>query len=151
VRKTKRVLKGKFASSVFHSCNAKTANDANMRHRSAMCLSVQCYSLWLVFRRSVFHYIKKSLQTAICNVREMYVKASRQHSKAYSKAWNAESADSHVTHNCTHTKRLNRVKNFLFLKEFPENVKGKAIKLQALTDPEGSRRLRLPNFKTIGT
>jgi hypothetical protein len=26
--------------------------------------------------------------------------------------------------------------------------KGKAIPLQALTDPEGSRRLRLPDFKT---
>jgi hypothetical protein len=29
--------------------------------------------------------------------------------------------------------------------------KGKAIPLQALTGPEGSRRLRLPEFKTIGT
>jgi hypothetical protein len=29
--------------------------------------------------------------------------------------------------------------------------KGKAIPLQALTDPEGSRRLRLSDFKTIGT
>jgi hypothetical protein len=29
--------------------------------------------------------------------------------------------------------------------------RGKAIPLQALTDPEGSRRLRLPDFKTIGT
>jgi hypothetical protein len=29
--------------------------------------------------------------------------------------------------------------------------KGKAIPLQALTGPEGSRRLRLPDFKTIGT
>ena len=29
--------------------------------------------------------------------------------------------------------------------------KGKAIPLQAWTDPEGSRRLRLPDFKTIGT
>jgi hypothetical protein len=28
---------------------------------------------------------------------------------------------------------------------------GKAILLQALTGPEGSRRLRLPDFKTIGT
>jgi hypothetical protein len=35
--KTKRVLKGKFASSFFHSCNAKNANDANLRHRSTMC------------------------------------------------------------------------------------------------------------------
>jgi hypothetical protein len=30
-------------------------------------------------------------------------------------------------------------------------VKGKAIPLQALTGPEGSRRLRLPDFETIGT
>jgi hypothetical protein len=29
--------------------------------------------------------------------------------------------------------------------------KGKAIPLQALTGPEDSRRLRLPDFKTIGT
>jgi len=30
-------------------------------------------------------------------------------------------------------------------------VKGKSIPLQAWTGPEGSRRLRLPDFKTIGT
>ena len=29
--------------------------------------------------------------------------------------------------------------------------KGKAIPLEAWTDPEGSRRLKLPNFMTIGT
>jgi len=29
--------------------------------------------------------------------------------------------------------------------------KGKAILLQARTGPEGSRRLRLPDFKTLGT
>jgi hypothetical protein len=29
--------------------------------------------------------------------------------------------------------------------------KGKAIPLQAWTSPDGSRRLRLPDFKTIGT
>jgi len=29
--------------------------------------------------------------------------------------------------------------------------KGKAIPLQVWTDPEGSRRLRLPDFKTIST
>jgi len=29
--------------------------------------------------------------------------------------------------------------------------KGKAIPLQAWTGPEGSTRLRLPDFKTIGT
>jgi hypothetical protein len=31
------------------------------------------------------------------------------------------------------------------------NGKGKAIPLQAWTGPEGSRRLKLPDFKTIGT
>jgi len=30
-------------------------------------------------------------------------------------------------------------------------VKGKAIPLQAWTGPMGPRRLRLPDFKTIGT
>jgi hypothetical protein len=32
-----------------------------------------------------------------------------------------------------------------------ERVTAKAIPLQALTGPEGSRRLRLPDFKKIGT
>jgi hypothetical protein len=32
-----------------------------------------------------------------------------------------------------------------------ELVKGKSIPLQASTGPEGSRRLRLPDFKTIDT
>jgi hypothetical protein len=30
-------------------------------------------------------------------------------------------------------------------------LKGKAIPLQASTGPEGFRRFRLPDFKTIGT
>jgi len=30
-------------------------------------------------------------------------------------------------------------------------LKGKAVPLQAWTGPEGSRRLRLPDFKAIGT
>jgi hypothetical protein len=32
-----------------------------------------------------------------------------------------------------------------------KSVKVKAIPLQAWTGPEGSRRLKLPDFKTIGT
>jgi hypothetical protein len=32
-----------------------------------------------------------------------------------------------------------------------EQIKSKAIPLQALTGPEGSRSLRLTDFKTIGT
>jgi hypothetical protein len=42
-----------------------------------------------------------------------------------------------------------RVRNILPL---PKIIgKGKANPLQAWTDPEGSRRLRLPDFMTIGT
>jgi hypothetical protein len=37
------------------------------------------------------------------------------------------------------------------LKFYQNKVKGKAIPLEAWTGPEGSRRLRLPDFKTIGT
>jgi len=32
-----------------------------------------------------------------------------------------------------------------------EVIKGKSIPLQAWTGPEGSRRLRLPDFNTVGT
>jgi len=32
-----------------------------------------------------------------------------------------------------------------------KGLKGKAIPLQAWTGPEGSRKLRLPDFKIIGT
>ena len=35
--------------------------------------------------------------------------------------------------------------------KFHNDGKGKVITLQAWTGPEGSRRLRLPDFKTIGT
>jgi len=40
-------------------------------------------------------------------------------------------------------------KIFIYLK--PLKGKGKAIPLQAWTGPKGSRRLRLPDFKTIST
>jgi hypothetical protein len=39
----------------------------------------------------------------------------------------------------------------LFVRDPVEVRKAKAIPLQAWTDPEGSRRLRLSDFKTIGT
>jgi hypothetical protein len=49
--------------------------------------------------------------------------------------------------------------NVMFLRTLPvllkylkcKKGKGKAIPSQALTGPEGSRKLRLPDFKTIGT
>jgi len=36
-------------------------------------------------------------------------------------------------------------------KNTAKSGKGKAIPLQACTDPEGSRRLRRPDFKIFGT
>jgi hypothetical protein len=41
--------------------------------------------------------------------------------------------------------------NFLYKAAKCVHYKVKAIPLQAWTGPEGSRRLRLPYFKTIGT
>jgi hypothetical protein len=51
---------------------------------------------------------------------------------------------------------LLKIRRVHFPKNYTNNVskgngKGKAIPLQALTGPEGSRRLRLPNIKTVGT
>jgi hypothetical protein len=41
--------------------------------------------------------------------------------------------------------------NILMSRMRKAQVKGKAIPLQAWTGPKGSRRLRFPDFKTIGT
>jgi len=41
--------------------------------------------------------------------------------------------------------------NAISMKTDREKEKGKAIPSQAWTRPEGSRRLRLPDFKTNGT
>jgi hypothetical protein len=38
-----------------------------------------------------------------------------------------------------------------FRMKYITKVKGEAIPLQTLAGPEGSRRLRLPDFKTVGT
>jgi len=46
---------------------------------------------------------------------------------------------------------LTRIKGTLYKGYIIYRVKGKAIPLQAWTDPKGSRRLRLPDFKTIRT
>jgi hypothetical protein len=48
--------------------------------------------------------------------------------------------------------RTNRESRELY-NDLDTTAKGKckAIPLQALTGPEGSRRLRLPDFKTVGT
>ena len=44
-----------------------------------------------------------------------------------------------------------RIQQFISYLVYRYKGKGKAIPLQAWTGPEGSRRLRLPDFKTIGT
>jgi hypothetical protein len=45
-----------------------------------------------------------------------------------------------------------RAQSFMFMMMIIDiSVKGKPIPLQAWTGPEGSRRLRLPDFKTVGT
>jgi hypothetical protein len=41
--------------------------------------------------------------------------------------------------------------NFPLIKNFDIKGKGKANPLQARTGPEGFRRLKLPDFKTIST
>jgi hypothetical protein len=43
--------------------------------------------------------------------------------------------------------RLEKLKFFMY----EGKGKGKTIPLQAWTGPKGSRRLRLPDFKTVGT
>jgi hypothetical protein len=45
---------------------------------------------------------------------------------------------------------LNHVKLKVLDKSWYVKFKGKAIPFQAWAGPEGSRRLRLPDFKTIG-
>jgi len=44
-----------------------------------------------------------------------------------------------------------RLKGVVRIKHRRIGGKGKAIPLQAWNGPEGSRKLRLPDFKTIGT
>jgi hypothetical protein len=52
-----------------------------------------------------------------------------------------------------HGLRRSRPVNTLVLFWLTENIKGKgkAIPVQVWTDPVGSRRLRFPDFQTIGT
>jgi hypothetical protein len=41
--------------------------------------------------------------------------------------------------------------DFILFLSFIEEIKGKAIPLHAETGPEGSKRLRFPDFETVGT
>jgi hypothetical protein len=43
------------------------------------------------------------------------------------------------------------INHYLVICATQQNIKGKEIPLQAWTGPDGSRRLRLPDFKTTGT
>ena len=51
---------------------------------------------------------------------------------------------------CTHTQEFRGGTSQRGLTQITK-IKDKTIPLQAWTGPEGSRRLRLPDFKTIGT
>jgi hypothetical protein len=46
---------------------------------------------------------------------------------------------------------VNLIAFYLYAYDSKYFVKSEAIPLQAWTGPEGSRRVRLPDFKTIGT
>ena len=52
-----------------------------------------------------------------------------------------------VSHNFTTAVPTHLKKLIAIIKK----LKGKVIPLQAWTGPDGSRRLRLPDFKTVGT
>jgi hypothetical protein len=47
-------------------------------------------------------------------------------------------------------KQINTI-IIIYTSNYIQKGKGKAIPLQAWAGPEGSRSLRLPDFKTIGT
>jgi hypothetical protein len=49
------------------------------------------------------------------------------------------------------TSQNNAFLKLIFVNKYRSKSKGKAIPLQPLTDPEGSRRLKFPDFNTIGT
>jgi len=51
----------------------------------------------------------------------------------------------------TEMARIVLFRKSVFVCFYNDKDKGKAIPLQVWTSPEGSRRLRLPDFKTIGT
>jgi len=64
-------------------------------------------------------------------------------------AWSIFKTAQHSTHHTPYT--FLETTNWLTLGYHRCKGKGKAIILQAWTSPEGFRRLRLPDFKTIGT
>jgi len=48
-------------------------------------------------------------------------------------------------------EHIQKLKTISYKSPLSTLKKGKAIPLQAWTGPEGSRRLRFPDFKTFGT
>jgi hypothetical protein len=52
---------------------------------------------------------------------------------------------------CVHRIKGTVKHNWFVSISYKDNDKAKAIPLHALSGPEGSSRLRLPDFKTIGT
>ena len=62
-------------------------------------------------------------------------------------------SDTEISHTVTEADKLELmlIIYYLYQQMHIHIYKGKAVPLQAWTGPEGSRRLRLPDFKTIGT
>ena len=56
-----------------------------------------------------------------------------------------------LEHDCCVSQVLSVVYPQVIIRMCKCLLKGKAILVQAWTDPEGSRRLRLPDFKTFST
>ena len=95
-----------------------------------------CILLLLILGNWKWHSLITNIQLrSVIQFIPSYVKMWQMAKKL--KLWKTRTDVHHVTdHSCI---------NFLC------KVKGKAIPLQAWTGPEGSRDLRLPDFKTIGT
>ena len=60
--------------------------------------------------------------------------------------YSKQHSDNNVHNTHTHTLTHTHTHTYIYI-----YMKGKAIPLQIWTGPEGSKRLRLPDFKTIGT
>jgi hypothetical protein len=73
----------------------------------------------------------------------MYIPRDSEFGPALAKLWNFRGFEPLKRHIKGRTKTENA-------QQYGKG-KGKAIPLQASTGPEGSRRLSLPDFKTIGT
>jgi hypothetical protein len=78
-------------------------------------------------------------------------KDSHRHARARARAIIRRIYEANDVFNVTEVSKFRKVVLNTFRNRLESKVKGKPIPLQALTDPEDSRRLRIPDLKTIGT